>query len=154
MNRLRTLLLKNIAGIKSYDLTSFNFRFAVFGVIYGKERWSVRQDWRSSWSWVLLPPPPPSNQRGCGWRPAKNPLRNSSSNNTTYSIGQNPNSKTSLKNLKSQTPKFSKIKISERRNSRKSALPTRQFAFLKKIFYCGIGSYDGFGILTRNCKNW
>ena len=92
--------------------------------------------------WFFLPPPPPSNRRGCGWRPDKNPSRNSSSNNTTYSIGQNPNSETSFQ--KSQISN-SKIlwnqnvwkeefqKISERRNSRKSSLFTRKFVFLQKF---------------------
>ena len=65
----------------------------------------MRQDWRSSWSWVLLPPPPPSNWRGCGWRTAKNPSRNSSSNNITYSIGKKfklRNKSSTISNLKLQ----------------------------------------------------
>ena len=59
-------------------------------------------------------------------------------------------------------PKISNLKLQNSPKSKflKGGIPENQLyllenlCFFKKIFYHSIGSYDGVGILTRNCKNW
>ena len=58
-------------------------------------------------------------------------------------------------------PKITNLNLQNSPKSRflKGGFPESQLnlldnlRFFKHLFYYDIGSYDGFGILTRNCKN-